>query len=137
MATSKPKYLPGQAPTCHAKAAVTGSRFVKLDESVSEHADGHAQVIHAGDGEDAIGVSAVDTVINGKVMVFCEGVVEVTAGEAIGHGDRIMSGANGVAMICTEGKIALGRAWADAADTTQALVKLQVPGAYLQAVDAT
>lgn len=136
MATSKPKYLPGQDPTCHAKAAVTGSRFVKLDESVSQHADGHAQVIHAGAGEDAIGVAAFDAAIDTKLLVFCEGVVEVTAGEAIGHGDRIMSGANGVAMIATEGNVVLGRAWADAANAAQCLVKLQVPGAHLQAVDA-
>lgn len=137
MATSKPKYLPGQDPTCHARDAITGARFVKLDTSVDKHADGHAQVTPAGAGEFAVGVAAYDAADETKVLVFCEGVVEVLTGEAVGHGDLICSGAAGVAMKADDtSQYVLGIAWEDAADASLCQVKLFPAGARLLAATA-
>lgn len=135
MPVSNPKFLPGSDPTCRAGAAVIGARFVALDPAVNA-VNGHAVAVHAGAGARAIGVSATDAAEDETFLVLGGGVVEVTTGEAIGHGDLVMAGAEGVAMIATEGNIVLGTCWADAANATKAFVQLGVLGQHLQAVDA-
>lgn len=136
MAVSNPKYLPGKDPTLEAGEAITGARFVRLSAAVSESADGHAVAVMSDAGEPAIGVSATDAAMGAKFLAFCGGVVEVLAGEALGHGDLVMAGANGVAMIATEGNVILGTCWADAANAAKALIQLGVLGQHMQAVDA-
>lgn len=122
MATSIPLFQPGATPTCHADAAVTGARFVKV--SGARDAD-LISVIHATAGDRTFGVSASDAAENGRVVVQATPgtITEVTAGEALTAGQEIESGAAGVAMIATTGVVA-GIVVDDAANGAKALIKL-------------
>lgn len=133
-----PLYEPGARITGHASAAITGKRFLDisgdkqgpvLGADLGTNVDGgNILVAHATAAGPAIGVSSHDCAINKKVTVIQGGyVVPVTAGAAIDSGAEVEVGANGTAVPLAAGR-AVGRAFDDAANGEDALIKLyEVP----------
>lgn len=115
-----PYHFPADTITCHASAAVTGGRFVAPSGA---RVDGNYRVAHAGAGAAAIGVAARDKATGEKVMVFCEGIVGVTAGAALTAGQRVQSDGTGQAIVLAAGA-PLGVVLEDAASGATALIKL-------------
>lgn len=115
-------YSPGASVTCKATAAVTGKRFVKISTNGTVP---NPNVAPAGAGEAVFGVSSNDTPVGGYCMAPSEGVLTVTAGEALTAGDIIQSGANGVAVKHATG-IPVGQVLFDATSGADAFVKLNL-----------
>ncbi|WP_427017864.1 capsid cement protein [Pseudarthrobacter sp. P1] len=102
---------------------VTGKRFVKY----ATGGKGGAPKIAKATAKLAIaGVAAHDQTAGVPVTVETDGVVPVTAGEAIAAGDQIAAGTDGVAMKVTTGDVVVGVAVADAAINTDAPIRLSV-----------
>lgn len=81
--------------TCHATAAITGKRFVKVVAGGKEQVP---YIAPCGAGERPFGVAAFDVASGGKVTVIRKGVVSVTAGTALTAPLAIASGADGQAV---------------------------------------
>lgn len=123
-----PLFEPGQDPTCVASAAVTGCRFVRVTAGVNV-LNGLTQVSPTGVGLKALGVAARDKAIGEAVMVYRHGVVPVEAGEALAHGDRIASDAQGRAVklaTAGAGAVDLGVCMADGAINTFPPIALEL-----------
>ncbi|UTN92924.1 scaffolding protein [Gordonia phage Finkle] len=95
MADHTPLFLPGQAVTHHAKAAVTGGQLVSIT--------GNREVSPAAAKSRAYGVAAFDAAIGDPVTVHTGGVHKVTASGAIAAGDQVEAAANGAAAKLTDG----------------------------------
>ena len=115
---------PGQNPTCHVNAAVTGCRFVQIKTGVNA-VDGNAQVEPCGAGLKAFGVAARDKLAGEKVMVFRWGVVPVIAGATLAHGVPVEADAQGRAIPLAAGE-RLGICMLDAASGAQAKIALEL-----------
>lgn len=72
------------------------------------------------------GVAAHDQVKGVAVNVETDGILPVTAGEAIAAGDRIAAGTDGVAMIAVEGDVVVGTAVSAAGIGNDAPIRLTV-----------
>lgn len=96
-----PYWQPGDTPTCHAKAAVTGKRFVAIS---GPRVGGNPQVSPAGAGVKVFGVAGRDAAAGTKVIAHTEGIVPVTAGAALTAGQEVQSDATGQAIVLAAGK---------------------------------
>lgn len=120
MANYSPVFLPAEAITLTASAAVTGGQVVAVS--------GNGTIAPAGAAEaDAIGVAAMDIAANARGTVHPFGVVhETTADGAITAGDQLTAGATGkvkalaAAAGATAGDINSARAVIGVALTTAA-----------------
>lgn len=124
MPDNNPFFLPAHDLTLRANAAITGRRFVALVAGVNE-VEGLAQAAHCGAGLKAFAVSARDAAIGADVMGFRDGVVEVTAGAALAHGQGVQSDATGQAIVLAAG-VRLGTVMADAANGAPAKIALEL-----------
>lgn len=126
-----PYFDPSDTVTGYCSAAVTGKRFVAV--SGVRTAD-LVSVAHATPATTpkAVGVASRDAALGSKVMIACEGVWPVTAGEALTAGDRVSADATGkavklaTAVAINAAAVALGTVWDDVANGADAPVKLNV-----------
>jgi len=104
-------------------ADVTGKRFVKY----APGGKGGAPKIAPATAKLAVaGVAAHDQVTGVGVSVETDGVVPVTAGEALTAGDKVAAGTDGVAMKAVAGDVVVGTATVEAAINTDAPIRLSV-----------
>lgn len=118
----------GNTFTGHADGAITGKRFVMISGA---RVDGNPRVKHVAQGTNAkrpVGVSGFDAASGDKVTVYSSPgiVMPVTAVGAITAGDPVYSDAAGKATSTSPGAGAVpaGTALDDAADGTDAVIKL-------------
>lgn len=118
-----PFYSEGKEFTCHAGAAITGKRFVRVSANASAE---RPVVSHAGAGAlDVLGVSGFDAAIGEGVTVYRKpNVMPVTAGATITAGQRVESDATGKAIPFATAGAAVGIALADAANGADAKIAL-------------
>lgn len=90
-----------QGDTGRAEEAITGARFVK--QGAAEKG-----ILMADAGELALGVSKFDIASGDAGLYYKDGDVQVEAGETIAVGERVASGADGVAMQATSDDYVLG-----------------------------
>lgn len=121
MADCVPFFLPGQAPTCHANAAVVGQRFVAI---VGASVEGNFRVGVPAAGGDTFGVAARDTAAGDKVVVYKAGaIVPVEAAAALAAGNEIQVNALGQAILLAAGK-ARGKCCDDIANGSTGPIEL-------------
>lgn len=98
-----PLFRPGADVTCLTTAAVTGKTFVNI--SANRGADGLIRVATAAGAALAFGVAAYDAASGARVPVIRNkgAIVPVTAGGTIAFGAEVEVGANGRAVIHSEG----------------------------------
>jgi hypothetical protein len=100
-----PHWMPGDVLGCHASAAVTGKRFVKV---TGVPVEGNPRVGPTVAGDKPLGVADRDVAIAEKVGVYSQPgiVVPVTAGAAITAGQEVQSDASARAIPLAAGKVA-------------------------------
>lgn len=113
---------PGQDPSVHCDAAVTGARLVSIKTGVNE-IGGHPRVAMTAAGARWYGVACRDTLAGDEVMVFKQGIVPIQAVGAIAHGQDVEAGANGCVRVLAAG-VRVGTCLADAADGALAKIDL-------------
>ena len=141
-----PIYEPGGTITAKASAAVTGKRFVKITadaegggfQGLDANSDGGNIVCGpCGAGEQAFGVANHDAVLGARFGVLSTPglVVPVLTAGAIAAGEDVMSDATGkaVAYVAGLGNHAIGVCIADAANATDAPIKLA--GAVVRGIE--
>lgn len=101
MPDATPYLDPADVETCYVNAAVTGCRFVTI---AGAKVDGLTQVRPAAAGEEPYGVAMRDAATGAKVGVAKMGVWPVMTGAALSAGNRVQSGAAGVAILLAAGR---------------------------------
>jgi len=102
-------------------ADVVGKRLV----SYAPGGKGTApNIVTASAGKAVAGVAAHDSAAGVAVNVESNGVIPVTAGEALAANDRVAAGAAGVAMKAVDPAVVIGICTADAAINTDAPIRL-------------
>lgn len=116
-----PFYSEGAEFTCHAGAAITGKRFVKITgAAVGER----PVVVPCTAAAKVFGVAGFDAAAGEGVTVYrLPNVMPVNAGAAITAGQEVESNATGQAIPLAAGKSA-GVACADAANAADAKIAL-------------
>jgi hypothetical protein len=118
-----PFHLPGDEITCHASAAITGKRFVKISGA---RVNDCYRVAPCTAAARAVGVASRDAASAAKVMVFAEGIVPVTVGAGgVTAGQEVESDATGQAITLAAGK-SLGVAMDDASAAADCPIKLNL-----------
>lgn len=113
MADCVPFFLPGQAMTCHANAAVVGQRFVSI---AGPSVEGNFRVGPPAAAGQTLGVAAFDAAAGNKVGVYGPGaVVPVEAAAAIAAGQQVEVNALGQVVPLAAG-LARGKALDDVAN---------------------
>jgi hypothetical protein len=120
--TAIPYFAAGPA-TGIPTADVTGKRFVKYAPGGK---GGQPNIAPATAKLAVYGVAAHDQVKGVAVAVETDGVIPVTAGEALAAGDKIAAGTAGVAMKATAGDVIVGTATCEAAIGKDAAIRLSV-----------
>ena len=124
MATNPSRYLyqPGDEITALASVAVTGKRFVDLHSSgVIPNPNCKPAVA----GTLAFGVASYDAAVGEYFTVLKEGIVKVTAGEALTAGQEVEVGVGGRAEVLDAGT-KVGTVVFDAANETDAWIDLDL-----------
>jgi predicted RecA/RadA family phage recombinase len=118
-----PLHLPGDEITCHAGAAVTGKRFVKISGA---RVNDCYRVAPCTAAARAVGVASRDMASGSKVMCFTEGIIPVTVGTGgVTAGQEVESDGTGQAITLASGK-SLGVAMDDAAAGADCPIKLNL-----------
>lgn len=127
-----PYYDDGDELTATCTAAVTGKRCVDISGDIESGPGlsattegGNIQVAHATAAGTIIGVASYDAALGAKTTVLRgPGIVlPITAGASITAGEEVEVGANGTVIPLAAG-IAVGKAFADAANGADAMIAL-------------
>lgn len=114
---------PGDNFTATAASPVVGKRFVKIAPG---GVGNHPRVAQAAAGDRAIGIAFSDAAANTDVLVSSQGVISVTAGEALAANDAVAVGADGKAVKVAASAPQVGTVFADTAANGDAPIKLKV-----------
>lgn len=119
MGQSIHKFRPGETVTCHAAAALTGGRFVRITAAPN---GGNPTVNVPAAGGRVLGIAAQDAASGAKVAVLVAGgLTEVEAGATLAAADLVEANASGQAIVRAAG-IVLGEVVEGATSGNKAVI---------------